>query len=364
MAAVMRSIRRMLSICLALVLLGGIFAEASVLSVELTEEGRETYDLICKYIDQGDAKSAVNALLEEQAVEEAYACLNMEDPEVMEYVLLEAACLYNEDGALFNIVELRLKGFISDELFLQYWGRIGTKISTAIAGDANYDVYLFLELLNWYDRGAEAVADIIDLRYLGMIDNALYSALVEEWNVDLMDDVDLENYIPLYGMRLSEDEKEQIRVWQAHVDEGESQDAAVMVLNGDMTENAYRWLLRNDAGLIDVIHAQVMYENVSDGSYEQNINLILEGFVSDACFERYWNRLNFIPAGNERSREDYPGVDMYFIYEVERICAQENNDFSLLQWIRDENLIDAYTFELLFDWIGGWENEASETQND
>lgn len=322
-------------------------------------EVTNSYKQFCEYIDQGDAKSAVTALLESQAAEEVYVRLHTEDTMLMESILEEAACFYNEDGELFNIMQLRLKGFLTDEMFCRYWERVGTEIPAAISDEADqssYDAYLFQELLSWYERGEQAVAQIIDLRYVGMIEDELYSALVEEWNVDIMDAVDSDNYIPLYGMYLTENEKRQIRDWQIYVDEGNSCGVAEMVLNGEITENTYRWLQKNDAKLVDMLLAQAMFEFTVNGDYEQSIRLILTGFVSDECFERYWDLLEFAPVGDKRSHEDYQGVDMYLVYEVERICALEN-DPAVLQWLWKENLIDEYTFDLLVGRGGCWESD-------
>lgn len=337
--------------------------EESDSTEKFSKEGLERYNRICEYIDQGDAKSAVNALLEDPAAEAVYARLNTEDPVLLETILEEAACFYNEDGQLFQISDLRLKGFFTDEMFSKYWERVGTEVPAAIADDAKqsaYDVYLFHELLNWYERGGQVIAEIIDLRYLGMIDDVLYSALVEQWNVDLMDHVDPDTYIPLYGMRLSEVEKEQIRSWRVCVDEGESREAAKLLLSGEITENVYRWLRKNDANLVDMVLAQAMFEIAAEGAYEQNVSLILGGFVSDACFERYWKLLEFTPAGNERTSEDYENIDLYFVYEIERICTL-TNDPSLVQKLWDDDMIDDDTYDLLIGRVGGWESSDSET---
>lgn len=367
MVEMVRRIRRVLSILLILLVMFGAFAGASATTDELGDDGLKAYNLICELVDQGDAKAAVNVLMETPAAEEVYARLSAEEPGLLESILVDAVCFYNEYAELFNIVDLRLKGFFSDEMFLGYWERVGMEIPAAIAEEANqssYDVFLFHELLMWYERGAEANADIIDLRYLGMINDEMYSALVEQWNVDPMDHVDFSAYIPLYGMRLSEDEKEQIRKWQMYVDEGESREVAEMILNGDISENVHRWLRKSEENLFDLILAQAMFEFALDGYYEQNMRLILAGFVSDACFERYWSLLEFVPVEYARSNEDYQDTDMYFVYEIERICTQTDNELSLLQWLWNANLIDEYTLDMLVGRVGGWESDVLEIAND
>ena len=390
-----KKISKLLYIFLALLIIGGIFAavlllrntpnkeepavaatqieeEATMLTEpseetesaeEPDEEWMETYNLICEYMDQGDAKAAINALLEDPAAEAVYARLNAEDAVLLEDVLVDAACFYNEDGQLYQITDLRLKDFFTDALFVRYWERIGTEIPAAIADDAKqsaYDVYLFHELLNWYERGERAIAEIVNLRYLGMIDNVLYGALVDQWQIDPMDDVDSGIYIPHYGMTLTADEKEQIRSWQIYVDEGESREAAQMLLQGEKTKSVYHWLRKNDANLVDMVLAQAMFELAEEGAYEENIRLILGGFVSDTCFERYWELLAFTPAENERTREDYESTDLYFVCEIQRICTLTNAP-SLVQKLRDDGLIDDNTYDLLLDRVGGWEISDSET---
>ena len=329
-------------------------------TAEATEETSdawlETYNWICEYIDQGDARSAVDTLLADQSAHMAYESLHAEDPALLEAVLVEAACYYNEDGKLFNIVDLRQRGYFSDEMFGRYWERVGFRIPDALSENADYDEYLFQELLNWYERGNEASGQIIDLHYVGMIDDALYGALVAAWEVDLMDSVDMRNYVPQYGMELSESEKEQIRIWQSYVDEGEGRKAAEMVLNGDITENIYYWMQKDNASLFDMVQAQGMYEIATDGAYEQIARLIIGGYVSDDCFERYWSLQEFTPAENKRTREEYPNVDMYFVYEIERICSL-TNDASLVQNLWNDQLIDDYLYDLLIVSVGGWEME-------
>ena len=58
----------------------------------------------------------------------------------------------------------------------------------------------------------------------------------------------------------------------------------------------------------------------------------------------------------------YPNVDMYLVYETERICKQYNNPY-LVQELWDNNLIDVNTYELLIGRVGGWEFNDMETQN-
>lgn len=342
-----------------LMLMQSAFADTA----DLIQGETETYECVSQYIDQGDAKKAMCALLEADQAESVYARMHMENSVLLENVLLEAAALCNEDGELYSIALLRLKGFLTDDLFLKYWECVGHEIPDGIKEMKNqfdYDVYLFYELLNWYERGSGAIADIVDLRYSGFIDDKLYTALVQKWQVDLMDGIDLESYIPLRGVRLSEEEKDQIRTWQIYVDEGESREAAAMVIRGDITENASRWLYRNDANLVNLLYAQAMFENATEGSFEENLLLILSGSVSDACFERYWELVGFSPIVYERTSVDYPNVDMYFVYEVERISTLTNNDSSLLQWLWNEELIDEYTFDQLVNRIGSWEIDNSE----
>ena len=325
------------------------------------EQWQETYDLICEFIDQGDAKSAVTALLEDPAAESIYAHFNAEDPALLEIVIMEAACFYHEDGDLHNIVDLRLRGFFSNEMFLKYWEHNGMDTSFVNNDTNDYDVYLFQEIMNWYAWGGETLAKIVDLRALGMIDDALYAALVAEWGMDLMDNVDLDKYIPLYGMQLSEDEKGLIKSWQAYVDEGNSRGIAQMFLEGDMTENVYRWLQKNDGNLVDMVLAQAMFEFAQAGDYEQNIRLILSDHVSDDCFMQYWNLVEFVPEDNNRVSEVYQNVDMYFVYEMERICRIENDAY-LVQSLWNSKIIDEDTYDLLIGRVGGWESNAWETE--
>ena len=318
--------------------------------------GQETYHQICTYIDQGDVRSAVDTLLAEQSGWEVHARLEQENPELLERILVEAACFCNEDGELFQIVDLRLKGYFSDKMFSQYWERVWGVVPAVSAENTAYDGYLYHELLNWYERGGDVIRQIVDLRYLGMIDNELYSALVKVWNADPMDDADSKNYIPQYGMQLSQDENEMIRTWMGYVDEGESRKAAQMMLSGDITETVYRWLRKNDADLTDTVLAQAMYELAADGAYEQIAGLILGGYVSDNCFAKYWSLLEFTPEEKERFDGEIQSSNLYFVYEMERIC-EFTKDASLVQKLWEKNLIDVDLYDLLVSRVGGWEAE-------
>lgn len=321
------------------------------------ESELETYHQICTYIDAGDARSAADALLADQSGEEAYARLMLDDPELLERILVEAACFYNEDGSLFQLADFRLKGYFTDKMFSQYWNRVWNTVPDAIAEGVAYDGYLFRELLNWYERGGDAIEQIIDLRYAGMIDDELYSALVEVWDADPMDDADSKNHIPLYGMRLSAHEKEQIRIWLGYVDEGETRKAVQMMLSGDITDNVYRWMKKNDADLTDSVLSQAMYELVAEGAYDQLAQLILDGYVSDSCFGRYWSLLEFTPEGKERFDGEYQTADLYFVYEMERICNVAK-DVSPVQMLWENNLIDEHLYDLLISRVGGWEAQG------
>lgn len=353
MATMLKNAKRILAACLAFLMMNCLFAQAEM-TTDLSEDGRKAYNAVAEYIDQGDAKQAASVLADAVVADEVYACLREEDPALLDDVILKAMCFFNEDGELFNIVSLRLKGFISNALFQAYWERTGAVVPADILSEAahsSYDVYLYYELLNWYERGSYAYADIIDLRWLGMIDDALYIELVNVWQQDLMDSIDVKTYVPLYGMRLSETEKEQIRAWQVHVDEGNSHEAVAVVLNEEYGANVYRWLLKDNAVLVGLVHAQVMFENALAGAYELNMHMILGGFVTDACFERYWSMLEYSPAMTARASVDFPNVDMYLVQEVARIYALEEKKMSLLQWLESENLIDEYTYELLVNWV-------------
>jgi hypothetical protein len=187
-----------------------------------------------------------------------------------------------------------------------------------------------------------------------MIPDDVYGALVAEWEMDLMDGVDTEEYIPQYGMQLSEMEMEQIRTWQGCVNKGEIRKAAQMMLGGDITDNVYRWMRKNDADLTDTILAQAMYELEAEGAYEQLAQLILDGYASDNCFDRYWSLLEFTPEGKERYGSAYQNADLYFVYEMERICGR-TKDPSLVQTLWEDNLIDEYLYDLLASRIGSWE---------
>lgn len=329
---------------------GNVQADALVLE----EEEQVIYNLVYDYIDQGNAKAAALVLAEEEQTDAVFALLHKQHPEMWDVVLLEAMSHFDEDGDLFHMMLLREKGYISDDVFGDYREQRGLKRTPA---DTKHpvDAYLIDELVRVYERGGESRYILIDLRYWGFIDEEMHVALVERLDLDYTDDVDMSTYVPRTAYLISGEELIQYIEIKKLIDEGNGVAVTKLMLQGNMSDELYAYMRKNDGESLDLVMAESLIAYAEEGNDEYIIQLCADGFISDRCFNYYWEMAGCELPNGLRTDVRYEGIDMYLIHEIKMMLEHNRQDQEFIKTLWTSETLDDITKKFIVNYFGGWE---------
>lgn len=317
----------------------------------VVEDDRQgTYDQMLQMIDEGDCTGIAMLLLESENAQTLYDYMQSEDTDLMHYIIVDAMVQLAKQGKIENLVQLRLRGFVTDACFEDYWEVMGSEMPVESAQDP--DLYLVHELLMAYRRDTYAVRSLKEMRNAGVIDNDMHAALVKALGFDYTDSQYMQDngIAPLQG--LTAEEKATYEAVLEYIDQGDCCSIAEDMLYGEITAAVYEYLMEEDSELMEFVIAQAMAMYEEECNLQNVVRLRLEGFVSDGCFQTYWEIAGFTAPEGESASDAYPGVDMYLLHELEQISERYGDDGQMLRDLWYSGLISDSLQELLVDRLG------------
>lgn len=315
------------------------------------DDDTSAFSQVQNYIDEGDCLGVAEVLLTGEFSETLYASLMAEDAKVMEAIMEDAMLWYAEQGELEKLVALRINGYVSDACFLRYWERMGCEKPEETEAPVGVDAYLIHELHLAYLRNENAITDLREMRTTGVLNGEMHTALVETLGFDYTDDsyLDKNGIAPLRS--LTDAEMAAYEKVLELIDQGEGQQVFQMFRYGEVNQAVYDALVAEDGEIIDYIVAEGLVGLAADGKSKDMVTLRVNGYVSDTCFEYYWE-MSGSDVFPERSEEDVPGVDWYLLYELEQIYGREENGGEVLGEIWYSGLLSDETHEELINRLG------------
>ena len=301
-------------------------------------------------IDDGDSVGFATVLLEEEDSTAAFSLLMQENQQLVQRVLLDAILHSEGNERLVMLVQLRTNGFLTDPCFLDYWEVTGAVLpnGTHVA----YDHFLIHELMLAYRRDSYALRAFVQMRESGAIDDTLHNALVKELGFDYMDQAYIEEHQLAPLLTLTDGEKAAYEAILVAIDEGDCMSVVETMLVGEVTPNVYGKLYSEDSELIDFVIAQAMGFLSEGYRYQDLVRLRVEGFVSDTCFEIYWDMVNSGAAKRLQTYGTFFDTDLYLLAELTEIADTMDDGTDLVSEILNAGLLNDGTYFALIDEIG------------
>jgi len=327
-------------------------AQISVSSLTAAEQTK--YEAVQQRIDEGACVDIAMMLVDGEISHTLFALLMQQDGELMEIILADALTEMSRRGDLEYIAALRQNGYVSDECMRAYWQMAGVEEpqeqffrAEAIA----VDDLLVHELTSAFERDPYALRSLNNMVTAGMIAEDMHTALIQAFGFDYTDIVYLDEH-GIAPMRvLMPDEKEIYEQVMSAIDEGDSKAVTRMMLFGEISEQTYLLLMQQDADVMDFVIAQSLAQFAREGSVENVIRLRVNGFVSDACFEYYWETIGCsLPAAG--GADDVSGTDPHLLHELVQISERYANGVEILRWCWNSGLIGDQMHGALVERLG------------
>lgn len=317
---------------------------------EAVRENQKQYEQLQQFIEDGNGYEFAMFLLERDVSPELYFEIMNEDPTAIEYAMVDAMVSLAKEGKIQEIVLLRRKGFISDDCFLNYWEVMGSVLPET---DANgVDPYLVHELSQAYHRDNYAIRSFNAMRTAGILEDELHLELIKALGFDYSDSTYVEqNHLsPLQN--LTEKEKASYEQIMEAIDQGDSLSIVEKMCLGSVSDSVYDKLRENDADIMNYVIAEGMAHLVEMMRYQDVVHLRLDGFVTDECFEKYWEIMGSELPDETLLSNESDNVDAYLVYELKQIFYRENDGQEILQNLWYSGLISDATQQKLIQVLG------------
>lgn len=342
--------------CLMAILLSLIFTtvalgESAGDAQELPDE-QTVYENIHRLIDEGDCTGVTALLLDGSVSDALYQRLMEEQVQIIDSVVLDAMIEYGSTGNTYAVAALRLGGYVPDDSMTAYWEVMGADIPEETVGETESDVdaYLLHELTEAYYRSDYAVRAFMDLRTAGLMNDAMHEALTEALGFDYTD----EQYLDEHGIAplrvLTFEEKAMYDAALMYIDEGDCRSIVQQMIFGEISEPVYSCLMALDADMMDFIIAQALSELAKEGDLLNVVSLRLNGYVSDQCFEYYWENIGsgHITEASDKQND----LDLYLLSELERIYRHETDGAAVLNTLWKSGMISDSIHMQLIETLG------------
>lgn len=318
---------------------------------QLQDEELDNYEKIQEYIDQGNCTGFAEILINGEVSQTLYEVLVQEDGDVLEQIMLDALEVFNKKGQWDHIAELRLNGYITDELFVEHWENIGAYLPDKKAftkENPEVDNYLIHELNLAYQRDEYSIRFFEQMRESGMLNDKMHYALIESLGFDYSDSDYMEEHNIAPERVLSIDERTVYEEILELIDQGDCQKIATLMIQGNVSDLVYEVLWKEEAEILDFVIAQAMTKLSEEGKPEDIILLRVKGFVSDRCFEYYWEMQGKEGLTSESFPVNETDLDIYLVYELEQMYHRYNNNTEIFDKIWNSGLLnDAIQNELI-----------------
>ena len=316
----------------------------------------EDYDRFVGVIEEGDSVAVAQMLLDGEVPQTVISRLAQEDPKLLDYLLTDALAEYAKQGKVEELVRLRHGGYLTDTCMYDYWEVVGARLpedETLHNAAAGVDALLVHELVLAYHRDDYAIRTFREMRESGLLDDPTHAALVTQLGFDYTNDQFLQDN-EIGGLRqLSPEEKATYDTILALADEGDCEGIAMLMIQGEVTELVFEKLLEEDREMVDYIIAQAMGLFSEENAYEYSVMLRISGFVSNDCFQIYWDIMGSDGVDGETFDEEHPGVDRYLLYELTEIYNRDREyGLEALRTIRKSGLMNDLLHEQLMARLG------------
>lgn len=334
----------------------GQMAEAAATNITtetkpaLVVEARRHYEQLQKHVDAGDNVAFADYLLEHNVSQEVFALLVEEDAAAVKGVLVDAMLAYTENDQIEQLVLLRKNGYILDDYFLDYWEVMGSRLPEESMLDV--DGYLIHELHMAYLRDSYTIRTYKQLREKGVLDDASHDALIALLGFDYTDDAYVKENALSPLQDLTVEDKHSYEKIQEYIDQGDVSSIIDALLYGSVTTQIYDRMMETDKEVLDYIIAEGMVRLMEEGRWHDLIQLRQQGFVSDYCFENYWEMLGSGMPGPGYTTENLSGEDGYLLFELEQIYYRYENGQEILQNIWASGAISDNLCYYLMDCLG------------
>lgn len=317
---------------------------------EAVRENQKQYEQLQQFIEDGKGYDFAMFLLESDVSSELFLEILNEDPAAIEYAMVDAMVSLAKEGRIQEIVLLRRNGFISDNCFLDYWEVMGSVLPETDA--VGVDPYLVHELSQAYHRDNYAIRSFNAMRTAGILEDELHHELIKALGFDYSDSAYVEqNHLsPLQN--LTEEEKVSYEQIMEAIDQGDSLSIVEKMCLGSVSHSVYGKLRENDADIMDYVIAEGMAHLVEMMRYQDVVHLRLDGFVSDKCFEKYWEIIGSDLPDETKLSNESDDVDTYLVYELKQIFYREDNGREILQNLWYSGLISDATQQKLIQILG------------
>ena len=326
-----------------------------VTSPESLDE-QEEYEKVVRIVEDGDYVAIAQMMLDGQISRNIIDRLKGEDPKLLDYMLIDALVEYSRQGYIENFARLRLAGYITDECLYDYWEVVGAVLpdqGELNNAHANVDVLLVHELAAAYQRDDYAIRSFIEMYEAGILDEPNHQALVEKLGFDYTNDRYLqENSIGVLR-ELTIDEKKVYDTILECIDQGDCRSIAMSMIYGEVTEITFAKLMENDSEMMNYVISQAMGEFSEENAYENIVILRNNGFVSNQCFNIYWELMGSDQMTGETYEDSDPSVDLFLLHELEEIYLRDNEyGLEALRRIESSGLINDHIHKKLIALIG------------
>lgn len=321
--------------------------------LDLTEAELNAHAMVQKCVDQGDCSAFAEMLLNNQISDDLYALLLQENETVVETVTIDAMVQLGREGRTEALVQLRIKGYVPDEWLMLYWEVMGSEEpEESMRAEAGVDTYLIHELKQAFCRDDYAVRSFIEMNEKGILTEEMHAALVQALGFDYTDIHYLEENGIAMLRELTPEERLVYDEILSCIDEGDCGGVTERMLNGAATETLYRTMMQEDADMMDFIIAQAMAQYTANALPQNVVSLRQNGFVSDTCFEYYWENIGIgAPVGGS-TNDKYPGTDLYLLYELQQIYTRDADGAQLLRELWNSGRLNDEMHELLVERLG------------
>ena len=190
------------------------------------------------------------------------------------------------------------------------------------------------------------------MRTAGILEDELHHELIKALGFDYSDSAYVEqNHLsPLQN--LTEEEKVSYEQIMEAIDQGDSLSIVEKMCLGSVSHSVYGKLRENDADIMDYVIAEGMAHLVEMMRYQDVVHLRLDGFVSDKCFEKYWEIIGSDLPDETKLSNESDDVDTYLVYELKQIFYREDNGREILQNLWYSGLISDATQQKLIQILG------------
>lgn len=333
------------------------FESEAVVEVEIAEtlhrDEQEEYEKIVGAIEAGNSIAVAEMLINGEIARPVIVQLKEEDANLLDYVLTDALVEYTNQGKVEELVRLRLGGYVSDACLYNYWEVIGARLPDEEWDYTDVDCLLIHELAQAYSRDEYSIRSFREMQANGLLDDAHHDALVEQLGFVYTDDQFLKESNISALWELSEEEKIVYDAILQFADEGDCRSVAMKMVCGEVTELVYTKLITEDKEMMDHIIAQAMGGFSEENAYNYSVLLRQNGFVSNECFQIYWEVMGTDSIDGETYNNDFPGVDRYLLHELEQVYHRDHEyGLEALRMVRHSGLISDPIHEQLIVRLG------------